>query len=544
MNLFSKDNFKSPPTNRDSLFLIFFTIFITFQPFYLHKEFNIFEYGIYLPGIDAISRGLVPFRDFFHLRGAFELYLPAFFMNIFGMKVSVLSLYFYIGNVLALILCVLIAKEILKSKLIFYLSVPVLIAKTFPRVVFTYWGGMRYAFGLLVLFSAIKFFKSKKYFWLVFSGIFAAVGFFTSIEIGVLSTISVLGALAFSCIFKVQNIKEAARGLGNFISGALIISIPYLIYLIQTQSLTPYVESFFTVAISITGVFETASCPSSMKELFYWFMPTSPHFKHITPAFLYFALFIYLAKKAYDKDISRQEISIVVVAIYGVLMFISAFRAVEGDQFEMALQPEKILLFYAFGESLLFINNRFDKGRLKIVASSILVFFVLFSCIYSFKRYFKRFDFPKFLIGKYQAKPNCRKLNVERAGNLVASKFQAKEVEQLVDVIQQETNKEDTIFSFPEMGTYLFLADRQFFGKFPMYTFSWFSDNWHNDLIADINENEPEYVVMPIKLHRKFEQIYFKVAKNRDKYNIIINIITKNYYIASRTEEFYFFKRR
>src|SRR5262245_45403024 len=105
--------FLSRPTTKDVLILGVFVILVTIFPYYLTGEINIFETGLYLPGINAILHGQVPYRDFFHLRGAFELYLPALVMKIFGENFAVLATYFYVGTVLTILVCVLIGREIL-----------------------------------------------------------------------------------------------------------------------------------------------------------------------------------------------------------------------------------------------------------------------------------------------------------------------------------------------------------------------------------------------------------------------------------------------
>ena len=114
-----------------------------------------------MPGINAILDGLVPYRDFFYLRAPFELYMPAFLMSVWGQDLTVLYVYFYAGNVLCLVMGVLIAKELFRTRLILYLMVPILVARTFPRVIFSIWGGMRYAFGLIVLWCFIKFLRRQ-----------------------------------------------------------------------------------------------------------------------------------------------------------------------------------------------------------------------------------------------------------------------------------------------------------------------------------------------------------------------------------------------
>src|SRR5271170_1953937 len=104
---------------KDILLLILLVLLLLWQPLYLHQELNLFEWGLYLPGIDAVSQGQVPFRDFFHLRGPFELYGPAFFMKIFGFRADVLAAYFYLGTVVTILVAVLIAYELISQRFLF-----------------------------------------------------------------------------------------------------------------------------------------------------------------------------------------------------------------------------------------------------------------------------------------------------------------------------------------------------------------------------------------------------------------------------------------
>ena len=72
----------------------FLTVFFVFDPFFLEKEIRVFEVGLYLPCVDAIFRGMVPFRDFFYLRGPFEIYMITGVMAFLGKQLSSLYIYF------------------------------------------------------------------------------------------------------------------------------------------------------------------------------------------------------------------------------------------------------------------------------------------------------------------------------------------------------------------------------------------------------------------------------------------------------------------
>ena len=88
--------FFKKPTGRDVLWMIFFVVFITFQPFYMRHEIIMMETGIHLPAINALFHGLIPYRDFFFLRGPLELYAPAAMMKIFGVNSALLPAFYYV----------------------------------------------------------------------------------------------------------------------------------------------------------------------------------------------------------------------------------------------------------------------------------------------------------------------------------------------------------------------------------------------------------------------------------------------------------------
>ena len=65
--------------NRFDLFVLSaLTVLIVWNPLYLHGEINIYELGLYIPGINSVLHGGIPYRDFFYLRGPLGIYVQAF----------------------------------------------------------------------------------------------------------------------------------------------------------------------------------------------------------------------------------------------------------------------------------------------------------------------------------------------------------------------------------------------------------------------------------------------------------------------------------
>ncbi len=571
----NKIHIHHPPKTLDAILLSVFVVLVTFQPYFLHGEINIFEVGLYLPGINAILQGLVPFRDFFHLRGPFELYMPALMMKMLGVHLGVLYLYFYIGTVLTLILCVLIAKELLRTRYVFYLMVPVLIARTFPRVVFTFWGGMRYAFGLLAVLFAIKAYKKHSSVFMFFSGIFSMCGFFTSFEIGIYSIMGIVFSLIFALVFKLLDWKNVFRKFLFYCGGLALVGIPYVIYLVAQGALKDYVEAIYVMIVRFRHVINThlvSTYPQNFSEAFRAMInPLSVNFRHMTPSYFYLVLLGYLVYRIRKRQIDTSDIGIVCLGCYGFIMYNTAFRSIWAAQFEMALQPEKVLFFFILERGyMLFLAKKrewvsylqsFSFGRTKerVLRFKLGVIYFLFiaffmsSMGYSLARFDRRFftynyvkskilgkEAPKFRLALDE---NSRPLTIARAKNIIVPATQADELEVIIPLIQKISLAEDVVFMYPELGTYSFLADRPFLGRFPLATFSWFKEEWHKELIQAMRTVKPQYIVWPKQPPPLWEEVYFGSPGNKEKYDEMMSCIHTDYREFSRTPQSIVFKR-
>ena len=566
----------APPRYFDVFILAVFTVLITLQPHFIHGKINIFEVGLYLPGIQSILNGEIPYRDFFHLRGPFELYMPALLMKIFGTHLAVLYSYFYFGNILCLILCILIAKELFKTRYVLYLMAPVLIGRTFPRVVFTYWGGMRYAFGLLALWFVIKFFKENKPKWMLGAGVVSAMAGFTSIEMGVYPFLGVLVALTASIILNIQDKKLIFRSLGHYFVGLSIIVIPYGLYLAWNAALIPYIDSVLTIVTRMQKVIDphfVSVYPSNFFEaLVAMTNPVHTNFKHMTPSYLYIFILVYLFLRLRKRSFSREDLMVICLGIYGFIMYNTGFRGIWAAQFEMALQPEKVLLFFLMEVLLLMAIER--KSRLKIALSlkeptpawylrdrwkiyGINAFMIVFLCSsfgYSIQRYNNRFIALKIVHDKIMGKntdylkplanEETRVIDLKRARSIIVPVQQANELEQINAYIKRYVGEDEELMTYPEMGTYNFLVDRRYFGKFPISTFTWFNDRWHEDYLEQLKLSKPRYVIVEKVIPQYWKDVYLAIEPNRQKFREVMDIISSGYEVESETVLSYIYKRK
>lgn len=543
---------RKQPTYWDVLILSLFAVGITLHPYFMHGKINIFEVGLYLPGIQSVLNGEIPYRDVFHLRGPLELYVPALLMKLFGVHIGVLYSYFYAGSVLCLIFCALIAKEVFKTRFMLYLFVPVLIGRTFPRVVFTYWGGMRYALGLLAVWFIIKFFKNDKPRWLLGAGVVSALASLTSIEMGIYAAGGALAALATSFIVKLQKRELVAKGAGMYFAGIALIAVPYGIYLWANSALIPYLDATFTIVTNMQKVIDphlVSIYPRNFSEAFAAMInPVHTNFKHMTPSYLYIFILVYLVFRYRQRKISQEDLVLICLGIYGFIMYNTGFRGIWATQFEMALQPEKILLFFFVEMFFLIAIDLSFKERTKLLIG--LRYFLIVALIgsslgYAIARYNHRFFVFKFLGDKIKGKDTAylrprtgtdvRPLKIERAKGIIVPAEQADELEQIQEFVQKNVAQDEALFTYPELGMYNFLVDRRFYGRFPLATFTWFNDRWHAELLGQLNSSKPRYIILEKEIPQSWKDVYLGLEPNRKKFREMMDFIHSNYVLIHET---------
>jgi hypothetical protein len=542
--------FTEKPSRIDAFILSAVVIFITWHPLYLHGKMNLFELGLYLPGIDGILHGQIPYRDFFYLRGPFEIYVPAVMMRLFGENVAVLETCFYVGTVVSMIICVLLAVEMFQTRLFLCLFVPVFIARTFPRVVFTYWGGMRYALGILALLLMVKFFKQRRQLLLYLSGVVSALALMTSVEIGVCLFPAVGATLLLALFYEKKNAWFWIKSLGVYIAGVLTVLLIFVFYMLTTNSLGPFIEAVYAVVFKSHPTFVTyltSTAPKTAGQFIYSMLPGTHNFKYLTPMYLYVVTSVYIGIRFLRKNLSWFDLAVTVVAGYGFFLYLAAFRIIEGGQFETALQPEKILLFLGLEILYFYIKDKFSGVALKFFIAAV----VISTMVFSLGKYAHRFFIFKYVshgfnLHKKGIDPlygfEYKTITFDRGKGMVVPADQGVELEQVVSYIQTHSLPTDKVFVYPDKGAYSFFMERPYVGRFPIACLSWMNDNWPKELMQSLKEQEPAYAVLAKDPGIEYREVYFTRKKNRKYYDDVIQYIQDNYDQVLETPESYIFK--
>lgn len=519
--------------------MMLFVVFITAQPFFLRHEIIMMETGIHLPAINALFHGAVPYRDFFFLRGPMELYVPALMMKFFGVNSALLPVFYYAGTMLTLLLCVALAGALFNSRLVFYAMVPAFVARTFPRISYYYWGGMRYAMGFLVLLFLFYFFKTRQRRYIFFTGMACALSALTTPEAG-LSTIFGVGAgMAFAWALKVYDRPFLQRSFVHGLAGFAAVLVPYFIYLAATGSLNAFLEMNYAVCMFNGRAYPGAPGikPESLMEFLLALIPGNKFFKYMGPAWCYIFFAGFLWYRARQKKLDWTHAFLVGLSGYGLVLYAAAFRKIEGHHFEMALQAEKFVYFFMIECALLYWWAQGRRALVYVAAGALL----LSSVVYAVDRFDHRFVMFKLIEKDVFHKKKVKglalledqetaKLNTERASGHIVPRWQDEEVRGVTDFLKTRTRADEPVFCYPEVGNFNFWADRPFVGRFPIYTFTWMYGPWHEELWVDLQKAKPRYVVMTHAGHRTFPAAwYFRNPQNKEYFDRFTRYILENY---------------
>lgn len=528
------------PTGWDAFILSAGLLVITWHPLYLFGTINLFEAGLYLPGIDAILKGQIPYRDFLHLRGPLELYVPAWWMRIFGENFSVLPTYFYVGTIVTLMICLLIAKEIIQSRFFLYAMALTLIARTFPRVSFTIGGGIRLAWGVAAVYCVIQFLKRRKRVWLILAGIACASGLMTSVEIGIYAFLSVLVTLcADSFVHRREWFPWSSIVLYGM--GAMMVIIPLCLFMQTHQALIPMMKDHYEICLNMMKTFPQENpVPHNILEVVMAMInPGHVNFKHMTPLYCYAGIFMYLIHLLRS---GRYRPDVFCVFLYGLLLFIGSMRGLWGPAFEIALQPEKILLFYLVERVWSWLHN--GPRRHQKIFAALLATGVFFSTTsFSWIRFQRRFQFVQIVSSSRESlksvypfsERDLVRLDLPRMKGMVVPLTQAQDMRELYRFMQLHTKPSDPVVFFPDLGVYHFIVDRPFVSRFPVVTLSWIGTGWHKEFMAALDRDKPSYIVM----YKEFPEYYPKtqlfVPGNKRKHEEFLAYVQEYYKITSST---------
>ena len=263
-----------------------------------------------------------------------------------------------------------------------------------------------------------------------------------------------------------------------------------------------------------------------------------------------------------------MDACLVCIALYGLVIYNAAFRLIWASQFEMALQPEKLILFFLLERAYVWMDGkkgfyllklqmsahkRFDLFKIYGIRFLIMALFMS-SVMFSWQRFNKRFFTFRWvrdsIAGKNKDylvplnKQDQKELHLPRVNGMTVPMWQAEDLEQLVKFVDENTKPGVKIFMFPEMGAYNFVTNRGWVGRFPMVTFTWFNDRWHDEFIQQLPAEAPRYAFYLKDLGPTFPTVYFQIPQNKEKFDQVDSFIKTHYHVVGQTPLFWIYEKK
>ena len=133
-------------------------------------------------------------------------------------------------------------------------------------------------------------------------------------------------------------------------------------------------------------------------------------------------------------------------------------------------------------------------------------------------------------------------LHLKRVAHMTVPVGQARDFEELNAFFRKNTSAREPVLMFPEMAFYYFLLDRPYIGRFPMVSFTWLNDRWHEEFMNDLRTTNPRWAVVPKTFPDWYYYQYFKVAGNKLKFDEVMNYVHGRYEIIASTSSFDIFR--
>lgn len=529
----------------DYLFIPLLIFWCAFEPNFIHGPVDYLEEGQHLSVINEAFHAKAPVKDTFTFFGPLHIYFPVFTMQLFGKSLGVLRGYFHFGNIFSLLIAYLLGRSICRTRLFSYLLAFLLLLEVHHPFWSTRWGGIRNGLGLLAVLFLVAFIKRRKRIWLVWAGIFSALSLLYTIEIGVFSSLSAVSAIIFvTCGRKNHRIAEAARIFLIYFAGGLLIILSFLLCLWVNHALRPYIAASFAIINKyyichiealrqpLPGfLVSDLTLANFMRWLF------SIHFKVFTPIFVYAAVILYIFFKLIKKAWNVTLIIISVLAIYGLLLYISSFRSLLGIQFQAAL-PVVIILECLFLESL-FLYCKGRRGIMAIFSLCILSLSLVY-LLCSEKKFYsslsgwfyyqanKRSLIPAHTMPLPVSKLQLAPLETERARGILVPAYQKEDIDGVTKYVAGNTGTNEQVFTFPEHGIFNFFADRPAVGRFPIAAFAWVNGVYRSEVLRSLEEAMPRYAL----LGKGLSHLALSIGRKEEFLPEVAGFIKKNYILV------------
>jgi len=459
-----------------------------YNPTFYIGNFDPVEEGFFLGWLERLIKDQTLYKDVAVYHPPLLIWGMYFMSKLTGFSIYSERLFLHIMQILGSIIYFFFIRKVLNKSWLLILTLVLFFSFTSTLVRNNI--EIRLAVGLLSLLFLFNFFQTKKLLWILATGIGAAVTIFTSLEIGLAIVLVLLIALNLFSVDKFLSTHQLKINL-TFLGGLVIGSLPILFSIFIQGGLANFFDQliFYSQAFS-KGYFNVPIERAISLSFFHWhifnqYLSSNAMFWELSRGIFISSLIYLFAKWFVHKEINLQEKFIFTTSLLGIILFRVALG--RSDYYHLLVVLSiSIIVFVYFLEKL---SNM--QPILVAVLTFALLFFFARSAVNSvfLENQFYKFQTYGKISGEY------KKYSFPRGyGALIGSEINTEATDNLVEMIQDSTKKEDTIFVYPWSPELYFFADRLNATSFDT-PYAFFSEKYQQLMINELRNNHPRFVI-------------------------------------------------
>ncbi|MBW1885315.1 MAG: hypothetical protein JRJ58_17410, partial [Deltaproteobacteria bacterium] len=214
-------------------------ISLAWEPNFSHGFINYNESGQHLATMREMARGSLLFRDLFVQYGPLHYFVPYWAAGAFGESLETLRGYFLLGEIAGFLAAWGLCRALIPSRIFASAAALVMVIEAHHTFWSARWGGFRFAFVYLSLWCLVVALNRQRPRLLFFAGAGAALAFLHTYDAGAAAGLAAAVYFIHALATRRRS-AELARELTLYSLGLAVCLLPFLLYLLATETLGDY----------------------------------------------------------------------------------------------------------------------------------------------------------------------------------------------------------------------------------------------------------------------------------------------------------------
>lgn len=461
---------------------------LVYNPVFFIGNYDSVEEGFFLGWVQRLIQGQTLYKDVAVYHPPLLIWSMYLFSKITSFTILSERLFLHLLQIVGLIIYFFLVQKVIKTKWVIFLTL--LLTFSFTQIQVRNNIEIRLAMGLLSLIFLFRYQQFKSLLSLFLAGFFEAIAIFTSTEVGLAVFVASFISVQILPTNKLFSFRQVKINL-LLISGVAVGTIPILAILYFNGGLSNFFQQIIFYLQAFSGGYLNVPIDRSISlSYFHWhifdqYLASTAIYWEATRLSLLGCLIYFTTKLIINRNLEIQEKFIFILTIFGLILLRSSLG--RSDIYHLLFILPLIFVIFAY-----LIEKIYSKQKTLAVLIAFILLFVIarpsVSNNYMEQEIFKFQTYGR-VIGDYQSYsfPKGKGALMDIAGETQAT-------DQLIQIISDQTNANDTIFAYPWMPQLYFFTNRKNATSFDT-PYAFFTDKYQKQMISEIITNKPKLII-------------------------------------------------